>query len=216
MVDRLGARNQAGLKRLVKTYEYAVEEYRAVELLRDDTTLQAAKYLRDTAENAIQYLQETDIDRGKLSEIENMYESAKKVVQSLTGKVRKFDEGYRPQQQQQQGEDDHGEFRAPRGPRGGRLRSYEHESRHAARSSFAYEGRRAASPDPYARQAEYTDRRRRSMSPGGHEARHHSRRGRETEEGIQIKGKSQHGKHHSGVPFGYRMDRVVDRYEPGA
>lgn len=115
-----------------------------------------------------------------------MYESAKKVVQSLTGKVRKFDEGYRPDEEQ---------LRVPRGPRGSRPRSYEHDSR------------RIAFSDPYARQAEYTDRRRRSMSP--------SRSGHDIEEGMQIKGKSQHGKHHSGVPYGYREGRVVDRYEPG-
>lgn len=194
MVNQLGARNQAGLKRLIKAYESAVEEYLDVELYRNDQTLQAAKYLRDTAENAIQYLKETDIDRAKLSEIENMYESAKKVVQSLTGKIRKFDEGYRSQEQQGEGYQE--ELRAPRGPRGGRPRSYEHESR------------RGAYADPYARQTESADRRRRSMSPG--------RRGSEAEGGMRIKGKSQHGKGHSGVPFGYREDRVVDRYEPGA
>ena len=232
MADQIGARNQSGIKRLIKSYETAVQEYFAVESLRDDKTLQAAKYLRDTAENTVLYLKETDIDRGKLSEIECMYDSAKDVVQSLTGKIRKFDEGYRPRDLQ--GEGGREEVRAPRGPRGRQRRSsYEYESRRPAGAKTAFrddadlfEGRRAASPDRYARQTELIDRRRRSMSPvdrrrrsispDDYEARGTSRRDRETESGIRIKGQGYQGKGHSGVPYGYRGDRMVDRYEPDA
>lgn len=217
VVGQLGARNQTGLRRLISTYETAVAEYHAVESLYNDKTLHAAKYLRDTAENTILYLKETDIDRGKLSEIEAMYESAKHVVQSLTGKIRKFDEGYRPREPQAEGSREEG-----RAPRGREKRSYEHEFRRPApwsttnRGGVADEVRRPASPDPYARRADEGDRRRRSTSPVEHEDRGTSRRDRESEGGIRIKGKGQQGKGHSGIPFGYREDRTVDRYQPDA
>lgn len=62
----------------------------------------AARYLRDTAENAALYLKDSHVDPAKLLEIERTYESSKHVVQTMSGKCRKFDDGWRPQKQQQQ------------------------------------------------------------------------------------------------------------------
>ncbi|ETN42054.1 uncharacterized protein HMPREF1541_03993 [Cyphellophora europaea CBS 101466] len=206
-VSQLGARNQPGLKRLISTYELAVSEYFDVESRHDDQTLRAAKYLRDTAENTIAYLKETDIDRGKLSEIEAMYETAKQVVQNLTGRVRKFDIGYATNEQQTNGHGGRGESRR-----------FQHEFRRPAgpRRARENENWREVSHEPYVRRAEGKDRLRRSQSPPAERGE----RGRDKvdERGIRVKGRGQGcgARGHSGIPYGYREDRVVDSYKPDA
>jgi hypothetical protein len=85
-----------------------LQDFQAVKYLRDDNTETYARYLRDTAENAVVLLQDTDFNRRKLEEMVDTLEMAKRVVEDLSGKVRKFDVGYRrPRPRHKEGHGDH-------------------------------------------------------------------------------------------------------------
>jgi len=81
------------LARLWSVYDTARADYLAVSMQEDDETVKAAKFLRDTAENTIQYLQNRNVDPIMMTELEATYNMAKaKVVALSGGKKRKFDE----------------------------------------------------------------------------------------------------------------------------
>lgn len=81
------------LKRLFDVYEQAKTEYLAVVELNDDRkTVAAARFLRDTAENALSILKEKDIDPDVLRSLQETYDKAKEAAVELSGgKKRKFD-----------------------------------------------------------------------------------------------------------------------------
>ena len=73
-------------------YDQARTEYLAVADLDNQITVKAAKFLRDTAENALSIVRDTNIDAGVLRELEETCDKAKKAVVDLSGgKKRKFD-----------------------------------------------------------------------------------------------------------------------------
>ena len=80
------------LKRLWSVYEDARADFLAVADQKDQSTINAAKFLRDTAENTIQYLKNRNADSLMLTELHATCEKAKDMVVGLTGgKKRKFD-----------------------------------------------------------------------------------------------------------------------------
>lgn len=105
------------MHRVWNTYTTALREYNA--LLPHDPTAgaedprtialtKAAKFLRDTAENAIQYLSDKQQHPGVLSELNQTLETTKAAVVGLSGgKKRKFDDA---------GEDEEEEPGVTKGP----------------------------------------------------------------------------------------------------
>ena len=81
------------LKRLFDVYEQAKTEYLTVVELNDDRkTVAAARFLRDTAENALSILKEKDIHADVLESLQATYDKAKEAAVELSGgKKRKFD-----------------------------------------------------------------------------------------------------------------------------
>ena len=74
-------------------YEKARAEYQAVVPNKDiQATADSARFLRDTAENTIQYLKTKDFDPVIMAELQAVYDLAKATAVSATGgKKRKFD-----------------------------------------------------------------------------------------------------------------------------
>ena len=80
------------LKRLWSVYETARSDYVAVKDDHHHTRLTSAKFLRDTAENTLEYLKGKDVDPLMLTELEGTFRMAKSIVVDLSGgKKRKFD-----------------------------------------------------------------------------------------------------------------------------
>ena len=80
------------LKRLWSVYEGARSDYLAVKDDHHHTKLTGAKFLRDTAENTLEYLRDKDVDPLMLTELEGTFRMAKSIVVDLSGgKKRKFD-----------------------------------------------------------------------------------------------------------------------------
>ncbi|KIX04319.1 uncharacterized protein Z518_05186 [Rhinocladiella mackenziei CBS 650.93] len=80
------------LARLWRVYETARADYLAVVDKDSQETISTAKFLRDTAENTLQYLKNKNVDPIMVTELEATYNMAKAEVVSLTGgKKRKFD-----------------------------------------------------------------------------------------------------------------------------
>lgn len=78
--------------RLLQVYERAKADYFAVSGVEGHETIEAAKFLRDTAENTLQYLSDKVIDPNALTELQSTFNMAKATVVSLSGgKKRKFD-----------------------------------------------------------------------------------------------------------------------------
>ena len=79
-------------KRLMAVYEQARTEYLVVAGNEDNTTISAAKFVRDTVENVIDNLKEKNIDADKQAELRTIARMAKDTVEKLCGgKKRKFD-----------------------------------------------------------------------------------------------------------------------------
>lgn len=77
---------------LWSVYSRAYSDYHAVANKRDGSSLEAAKFLRDTAENGIHYLKDRNQNHPALTELSETYTMAKMVVLDLNGgKKRKFD-----------------------------------------------------------------------------------------------------------------------------
>ncbi|KPI35119.1 uncharacterized protein AB675_1355 [Cyphellophora attinorum] len=142
-------------QRLLDAYEEACNEYIAVANARNGSTLQAAKYLRDTAENLVMFIDDLEVDPKKREDILLMFETAKLAVQELTGgKIRKFDTGYRSYQRHNSG----GAERKPARP------NYRTRARLAEGYDVRNNGRRSVSPvqdRPY-----YHSPRGQSSTPG--------------------------------------------------
>ena len=80
------------LKRLWSVYENARSDYLAVKDNHDRTKLTGAKFLRDTAENTLEYLKGKHVDALMMAELEGTFRMAKSIVVDLSGgKKRKFD-----------------------------------------------------------------------------------------------------------------------------
>lgn len=81
------------LKRLFDVYDQAKTEYLAVCEMNDDKkTLAAARFLRDTAENAVSILQDKNIGGEVFRSLQETYDLAKEMAVELSGgKKRKFD-----------------------------------------------------------------------------------------------------------------------------
>lgn len=195
------------ITRLMTTYEIACQEYYEVIDFRNDHTLKAAKYLRDTAENAVLYLKGTDmVDHHQLQEFTNTYEQAKHMVEDLTGgKVRKFDEGGDAK-------------RRDSGYQAGKDRQGMEKSRHVNHRAVEAEGhgRRDEGHGHRSggrREEGHAVRRgpRRSMSPSDRRVEVERERGREARDNRATRQRPQ-PRGHSGVPFGYT--REVDSYKP--
>jgi hypothetical protein len=91
------------ITRLLGEYEQAVLDFEAAEHGDRAHALKTAKYMRDTAENTYAYLRGEEFDAAKLSEILGTIEFAKRFVQDASGgKLRKFDPGFVPYEQQGQ------------------------------------------------------------------------------------------------------------------
>lgn len=216
--------------RLLGEYEQAFQDFKAVEHLNNHETEAAARYLRDTAENALMCLEGTDVDPHKLQEIEQTYHFSKGFVQDVSGKIRKFDPGWQSHEQQRgtPARSDRARSRQQRSP---------YRYRHAVgpdadlQAVSAYQSRPHVDLDAYGYVVEDSAQRRRSRSPTRDNERYDDRgndpignggRGGYNV-GIRIKGNGTtepplppHGRGHSGVPYGYREHRVVDSYRPGA
>lgn len=79
--------------RLWSLYEKARADFQAVVPKKDtQTTAESARFLRDTAENTIQYLKSKDFDPILMAELRAVYDLSKATAVSATGgKKRKFD-----------------------------------------------------------------------------------------------------------------------------
>lgn len=79
--------------RLWSLYEQARAHFQAVVPVKDSqATAESARFLRDTAENTIQYLKTKDFDPVLMAELRAVYDLAKAAAVSATGgKKRKFD-----------------------------------------------------------------------------------------------------------------------------
>ena len=86
------------LGRLWSVYQKAKADYLSVTNKGTIVKIDAARFLRDTAENTIIYLRDKKAESVMMSELESTYKMAKTTVVSLTGgRKRKFDfEGDRP------------------------------------------------------------------------------------------------------------------------
>jgi hypothetical protein len=80
------------LARLFTVYDQARSEYNSLIKVADSKTVTAAKFLRDTAENALTYLKEKNVDAEVLNELKETCNMAATAVITLSGgKKRKFD-----------------------------------------------------------------------------------------------------------------------------
>ncbi|KAK5303860.1 hypothetical protein LTR99_004315 [Exophiala xenobiotica] len=127
--------------RLLQVYERAKADYFAVSSSGSGIegggteTIEAAKFLRDTAENTLQYLSDKIIDPNALTELQSTFNMAKATVVSLSGgKKRKFDTV----------EMDSLVRAAPRGPGGGGGTNASGYGSHGAHAA----GRRRSNPNP--------------------------------------------------------------------
>ena len=78
---------------LWSVYEQAKADYLAVAEKHNYSTAKAARFLRDTAENTLMYLENKNTDPIMMAELEATYQMAKSMAVSLTGgKKRKFDD----------------------------------------------------------------------------------------------------------------------------
>ena len=84
---------EPNLSRLWLLYEKARADFQAVVPDRDaQATAESARFLRDTAENTIQYLKSKDFDPVMMAELRAVYDLAKATAVSASGgKKRKFD-----------------------------------------------------------------------------------------------------------------------------
>lgn len=88
----IAASAEPTLARLWTVLERAKQDYLRFEHRTDNEAAQAAKYLRDTAENAIQCLRDRDLDERLIFEAKRQYTRAERKVLELNGgKKRKFD-----------------------------------------------------------------------------------------------------------------------------
>ncbi|KAK6381596.1 hypothetical protein LTS17_004655 [Exophiala oligosperma] len=82
----------AQVTRLWQVYEQAKADFYAVPNREGQELTDAAKFLRDTAENALQYLADKGVDPDAMAELQSTFNMAKATVVSLTGgRKRKFD-----------------------------------------------------------------------------------------------------------------------------
>lgn len=101
--------------RLWSLYEQARAHFQAVVPNKDShATAESARFLRDTAENTIQYLKTKDFDPVMMAEVRAVYDLAKATAVSATGgKRRKFDIAGASTAQEQP----RGSYRAPNMPK---------------------------------------------------------------------------------------------------
>ncbi len=174
------------LRRLFDVYDQARADFFAVVDFGDTRTLTAAKFLRDTAENALNILRDEVVDTNILSELRETCTKASSTVVTLSGgKVRKFDESGGDTERHLGGVDD---------------------SDHGIKSEVA--------EDPGDRNMGNELGFRRGFGRGygrGYERGHEGEFSRGQGGRRDIRGPGR-GRGHSGVPFGY--SRVVDSYHP--
>jgi hypothetical protein len=195
-VSQLRTRYDAGLQRLIDTYDTSCKEFFEAEDRGEEKAGSAARYLRDTAENLLTYLRETNIDPEKLREVENMRDTAKAAAEQLKGgRVRKFDNEY-----------------------ASRLQESQNQSKYRRGS----EGERGGAPPGFAGcSIPWYSYSRRSRSPHGHHRRDAPWRddeyGRTDERRDNREGqkRTSTGRGHSGIPYGYGTNRLVDSWKPG-
>lgn len=191
--------------RIWTVYENAKEEFYAINDATSIEKQEAAKFLRDTAENALQHLANRDADPQLKAELERVLAIAKHTAEILSGgRKRKFDQPVMRSQ------------RTVNRPEVGRPRSQARELREDRGSyeqrRFLGERREGDVFDGYARAPSHSSRyhkypdsrpRRQLMSP--ELSPHCDNRDRK-------RSKKQPGRGHSGIPFGYSRD--VDSYQP--
>jgi hypothetical protein len=91
-VDFSAESSDPKLARLFTVYDQARSEYNSFVEIGDSKTVTAAKFLRDTAENALTYLKGMNVDADVLAELKGTCEMAATAVITLSGgKKRKFD-----------------------------------------------------------------------------------------------------------------------------
>lgn len=175
----------------------------------DDTKHQhAAKFLRDTAENALQYLQDKDPDRRLLGELETTLRVAEEAVMAHHGgKKRKFDhlapsetvEWTSPQQKTKSHRPD-----VERG-----ILKYDHRpgvSEEYVRGDFAGHARAFTQHQRSGPFRAYAHTRRNAVTELFPEERVPKRKKKNQNP------RTQPGRGHSHIPFGY--SRPVDSYQP--
>lgn len=109
------------LNNLWNVYQRAKADYQAVAQLKSHVTTKAARFLRDTAENLLSYLENKTVDSAMMAELDATYKMAKSTAVSLSaGKKRKFD---CPDRSRVRGAP-RGPSGFPKAPRAGRPQSY--------------------------------------------------------------------------------------------
>ena len=126
------------VKRIFTVYDQARTEYLSVADADDAKVIRAAKFLRDTAENALSMLKNANIDAAVMLELQTTCDKAKDTVVALSGgKKRKFDgpqkelvngnsNGSNKGREDRNGGHQRGSHRGNNGRRGGRGRGRGH------------------------------------------------------------------------------------------
>lgn len=203
------------MTRLWSIYSQAKKEFHAS--LNPDGTKQqaAAKFLRDTTENALQYLQGKDVDQRLIHELKATLNLAEDAVTAFhAGKKRKFEQFELTETEDaimssQHTSPDRGRHLARRDSR---RREYEPRALeqpfrgefpgHArALDQYQYQGSTPFEDDMYARRNSV-----RELFPPVKEPKRRSKKSKSKES------RNQPGRGHSEVPFGY--NRPVDSYQP--
>lgn len=194
--------------RLWTVYDQAKEEFYAIAEPNSIAKQKAAKFLRDTAENTLQYLQDRHGDLRLLREVETNLEVSKHIAMALHGgKKRKFDQP-EPEEDGQWIPQTRVARPDPSETRQVNAR-YERDLR--ARNEVA-----GGDFPGHSRAIVHYQRAR--LSRGAAHGRHNEvvelfpeRSPQRKKKQSQRSGKQQ-GRGHSGVPFGY--SRPVDSYQP--
>lgn len=194
--------------RLWNIFEQAKQDFFAATEQNSTKKRTTAKFLRDTAENTLQYLQDKSVDHQLLEELETTLSDAKKTVMTFYGgKRRKFDQPESPKPVE----------------RTMTARPTQNDQREA---ELGYRTRDRDSRDfEESTKAEFAGHKRalayhRSSTPPGsvtHSRRNEARELFPDEQRSKRRRKnpqpqSQPGRGHSDIPFGY--SRRVDSYHP--
>ena len=209
------------LANLWGVYKRAKREYFAVASDNTPETSSAARFLRDTCENIISYLENKTCDSGMKAELEQTYKQAKSKATFMShGRPRPFDKG------------EASRIRGiPRGPR----RDFPKKSRYSWERDYGREYREDFSRSHYGGRSQRSASMRRSRSPATH-AHPPTPSGQTHMNSLGFLGhhpvgfapgtggpyslpmmqaghpETQPGRGSSGVPYGY--SRPVDSYHP--
>lgn len=189
--------------RIWKVYENAKEEFYAIDDPTSVEKQEAAKFLRDTAENTLYHLSDKDADPQLTAELGRALTVAKHTAETLSGgRKRKFDQPKRLRRTVERRMDRRPSFHA---------REARYDTRNAEHRNVLGERHQNDLFDDqsrgysyyHGREKEVENRSRRQlMSP--------ELSPRETRD--RKRSKKQPGRGHSGIPFGYT--REVDAYRP--